>query len=141
MEDTITIKDVCALTSATDAFLIPANKNIYDIEFTRFILRNMENNQKLIDVGQPKDKRLPAKDPDEARFETVQKPCILALTERDHLVFPVSLPANQCSVFTQVRLVTRWKRYLEHGVVSYPKDIMYHYFESKKCGIILEKTF
>jgi len=55
---------------ATNDFLIPADRNIYGIEFTRFILRNMDNNQTLIDVGQPVDKKLPEKTNDEARFET-----------------------------------------------------------------------
>ena len=68
---TISIKDVCSLGCATSDFLIPADRNVYDIEFTRFILRNMENNQKLIDVGQPTEKPHPQKTDDEARFETV----------------------------------------------------------------------
>ena len=66
----VTIKDVCSLNMATNDFLIPADRNIYGIEFTRFILRNMDNNQTLIDVGQPVDKKLPEKTNDEARFET-----------------------------------------------------------------------
>merc|ERR1719334_1913037 len=69
LKGTVTIKDVCSLSKATENFVIPADRNIYGVEFTRFILRNMENNQKLIDVGgQPQEAKVPDKNPDEARF-------------------------------------------------------------------------
>ena len=49
----ITPEDVLSLTSATEHFLIGLERNIYDIEFTRFTLRNMETNQVMIDIGKP----------------------------------------------------------------------------------------
>ena len=51
----ITVEDVLSLQTATEHFLIGLERNIYEIEFTRFTLRNMETNQVMIDIGKPID--------------------------------------------------------------------------------------
>ncbi|CAG5096540.1 Oidioi.mRNA.OKI2018_I69.XSR.g14667.t1.cds [Oikopleura dioica] len=68
--ENLTINDVSTLDHATSDFLISAERNVYGIMFTRFILRNMENNQTLIDVGIPKDETdLKYSDENASRFE------------------------------------------------------------------------
>ena len=62
---------MCSLSCATEDFLIPSDRNIYNIEFTRFILRNIENNQTLIDVGQPSNVQIAEQDCEAARFVKV----------------------------------------------------------------------
>ena len=64
------MEDVLALSTATEHFLIPLDRNIYEIEFTRFILRNMETNQVMIDIGKPPEEpeQKPAEIGDASRF-------------------------------------------------------------------------
>ncbi|XP_003385192.1 PREDICTED: protein unc-119 homolog B-like [Amphimedon queenslandica] len=49
----ISPEDVLKLDRATESYLCPLQANIYDIEFTRFKLRDLDSNQVLFEVSKP----------------------------------------------------------------------------------------
>lgn len=49
-KETITPADVCNLETYTKGYLCSPEDNIYDIEFTRFKIRNMENGNVLFEI-------------------------------------------------------------------------------------------
>jgi hypothetical protein len=52
-KDRITPSDVLRLTKATDNYLCRTEANIYNIDFTRFKLRDMDTNSVLFEVAKP----------------------------------------------------------------------------------------
>lgn len=56
---TITPDDVLRLTKISDGYLCAPNANIYEIDFTRFKIRDLESGQILFEIAKPPSEQIP----------------------------------------------------------------------------------
>lgn len=58
-QKTITPDDVLRLTKISDDYLCAPNANIYEIDFTRFKIRDLESGQILFEIAKPPSEQIP----------------------------------------------------------------------------------
>ena len=65
---------VLGLTKPTESFLCPVSSNIFEIRFGRFKIRNMDNNEIIVDVSPPAGEFTPLITEDKKRLIKYQLP-------------------------------------------------------------------
>lgn len=58
-ESTVTPEDVLNLSKITDDYLCSANANIFEIDFTRFKIRDLESGAVLFEIAKPPSEQFP----------------------------------------------------------------------------------
>ncbi|XP_046840979.1 protein unc-119 homolog B-like [Xenia sp. Carnegie-2017] len=71
-KEVITPQDVLNLTKCTKDYLCDQKRNIYDIEFTRFKIRDMDEGKTLFEIAKPDDSELVDDNTDEAIGEDIE---------------------------------------------------------------------
>lgn len=58
-ESTVTPEDVLNLSKITDDYLCSANANVFEIDFTRFKIRDLESGAVLFEIAKPPSEQFP----------------------------------------------------------------------------------
>lgn len=58
-ESTVTPEDVLSLSKITDDYLCSANANVFEIDFTRFKIRDLESGAVLFEIAKPPSEQFP----------------------------------------------------------------------------------
>ncbi|CEF65859.1 Protein unc-119 homolog [Strongyloides ratti] len=75
LKEIITAEDVLSLQTITSDYLCNSQDNTYDIEFTKFKIRDMDTDQVLFEIAKPSDDEiLDSSEEDENGSKTLQSP-------------------------------------------------------------------